>query len=268
MKTLRLYGTLCLTFVLWELLFPPWSVSFSAAKEIYGSSDVREWRGSSSFLPTDSGHYSYGHHWRFSAPFYWVWDSGSQQNLRVLDYGARIDYLTMAYQIALFAVSAAIFFSVLPVLPQAVRYSVAAARRLRNHLTPERMRTANKWARIYLKYLLTFALWEAAFPAWTYPPTGGDTIPPPPPGFTIVWSTPPGHHWFNIPRTGGIAVNYSQMVLELLFFMAALPVVIFWLWTLKRTLVRVIVALKVELAVMRTWFRSFLSRIRFARTRP
>jgi hypothetical protein len=89
MRALRLYGTLVLGFWLWIMLFPPWMESVRAA-----------------FGYPDTLWHRLGHHWRFSPPMHWQWSFDTQTSSYAADWGARIDYRLMAYEMAVVLVAA------------------------------------------------------------------------------------------------------------------------------------------------------------------
>lgn len=81
---LRIYGVLSLGYCLWRLLFPPWIESEYV--------QIRY---------PDTLRYRLGHHWRFSAPMHWSWRFDTSTSIYVADWGARIDYRLMVYEIIL-----------------------------------------------------------------------------------------------------------------------------------------------------------------------
>jgi hypothetical protein len=91
MRTLRLYGTLVSGFWLWIMLFPPWIESVYA--------------GRVAILYRDTLLHRLGHHWRFSPPMHWRWSFETKTSSYAADWGARIDYRLMLYEIALVLVS-------------------------------------------------------------------------------------------------------------------------------------------------------------------
>lgn len=84
MKVLRIYGVLSLGWCLWEMLYPPWIRSGPWAERY-----------------PDTSLHRLGHHWRFTAPMYWSWNPWARTSSLVPDWGARIDYRLMAYEIVL-----------------------------------------------------------------------------------------------------------------------------------------------------------------------
>ena len=93
MKAFRIFGILSLSFCLWILLFPPWaSVEFALIQ-----------------APDSTSFHRLGHHWRFTAPMYWRWDSSVRTSSYVPNVGARIDYRLMAYEIAIGLVAVALW---------------------------------------------------------------------------------------------------------------------------------------------------------------
>jgi hypothetical protein len=130
MKSLRLYGALGLGYCLWRLLFPPWIESE------YGQ-----------IWYPDTLRYRLGHHWRFSAPMHWSWSFDTRTSIYVADWGARIDYRLMLYEIILGLVAIGFLVFLVDVLQSPVRALIIRITRHRRIWLDRRERS---WSRTHL----------------------------------------------------------------------------------------------------------------------
>src|SRR5437868_10200163 len=111
MIALRLYGTVVSGLWAWILLFPPWFESAYAA-----------------IWYPDTLLHRLGHHWRFSPPMHWQWSLETRTSTYAADWGARIDYRLMLYEMTLVLVAVGFFVLLIQTLHGPVLWIVAFAK--------------------------------------------------------------------------------------------------------------------------------------------